>query len=77
MTYFQYHIDLHPCGDSYSKIILTDASETIVEEIIESIKQDNKLFVGRQQEAITDILKIRGYSVEIINQKIFTLENPK
>jgi len=76
MTYFQFHIDLSPCGDSFSEIMVTNANKEVLEDIIKDIKKDNKLSIGKQKKVIPEILKNRGYSFETISQAVFTLKNP-
>ena len=72
-TYFQYTTDIGCC----SKILVTDASESVLTEILAGIEKDNKLGIGEQEEAIQNILKIRGYTCTVIAQKFLRLKNPK
>ena len=72
--FFQFHRDNHPCGDSYSDIIFTNAALDIIAGIIKDINSENKLKRSEKDKAVLDILKARGYEIEIIKQKVFTIE---
>lgn len=56
----------HNCG--YYK---TDASEEVINGIIEDLKKDDKLKICDFAEAVETILKARGYSCEEYKIKSF------
>ena len=56
----------HNCG--YYK---TDASDSVIENIIKDIKKDNKLAINDFGNAVVTILKARGYECEEYEIKSF------
>lgn len=56
----------HNCG--YYE---TDATESVIEDIVRSIKDDNKLAIKDFSCAVVNILKARGYMCEEYEIKTF------
>lgn len=49
----------------------TDATESVIEEIVNNIKDDNKLAIKDFSCAVVNILKARGYTCEKYEIKSF------